>query len=149
MTKNPQNQNSSHIPHAFNCQSTGEPFSKETIQKVWEKARSSQKNHSFIYSVTSLFNSGVKKGTHVMDDYGHILAFDEFGQSSKNGWHIDHIHPVSKKDALDIFGDISGKSIDDIENLRVLHWSSNETKKDLDARVYELEYERFILNKSA
>ncbi|AVQ04196.1 HNH endonuclease [Caulobacter segnis] len=49
------------------------------------------------------------------DDFGNILAFDQFGKRSEYGWEIDHIHPVA----------LGGS--DAPGNLRALHWRSNRS----------------------
>ena len=131
-----------------NTQSNGEPFTPEQIDAVWQKAQGQLKTHSLIHKISTVFNKGIKQGTHCVDDYGHVIARDEFGQETECGWEIDHIHPVEKRSTY--AGNEKGEgSIDDLENLRVLHWKSNATKAANDARIYELEYERFILNKAS
>ena len=127
-----------------NVLSTGEEFSKEYINYVWNKARASMENHPLVHSICKTFLKGIKDGTYVLDDYGHLICRDEFGQKSKHGWEIDHIHPVEKKNLY-----TASSSIDDVENLRALHWQSNERKSSNDARIYELEYEHVILNKAS
>ena len=126
-------------------QSDGRPFSPEQIEAIWQKAHRSMETHPFISIVCKMFSKGFKNGTHVFDDYGHVLTQEAYGKKEKHGWEIDHIHPIEKKESY-----VKGADhIDDIDNLRVLYWESNERKGKNDARIYELEYEHIILNKSA
>lgn len=126
-------------------QSDGTDFSNNHVDAVWQKALDAMDNHPLLSTTCKTFSSKFRDGTHVLDDYGHVIARDEYGQESKHGWEIDHIHPVERKESYP-----SGPhSIDHVSNLRVLHWQSNERKGANDARIYELEYEYMILNKSA
>lgn len=126
-------------------QGDGRAFSQEQLDVVWAKAKESMKNHPLIMAACKTFSKGFKDGTHVLDDYGHVISKKDYGIKEKHGWEIDHIHPVENKHSYP-----KGASfIDNMENLRVLHWESNERKGKNDARVYELEYEHVILNKSA
>lgn len=126
-------------------QSDGRSFSQEDIDRAWLKAQRSMKNHPLLTAACKTFSKGFKEGTHVLDDYGHVIAKEDYGTKGKQSWEIDHIHPVDNKQTYPKGADC----IDDMENLRVLHWESNARKGKNDARVYELEYEHIILNKSA
>ena len=128
-----------------NTQSDGRSFSTETIEGVWQKSVDDMDNHPFISVACKFFSTEFKQGTYCLDSYGHIISKDEYGKKSKHGWEIDHIHPVENKETYKA----GASSIDEINNLRVLHWESNKQKKDLDARIYELEYEWVILKKTA
>lgn len=128
---------------ARNTQSDGRSFTEDQIDQVWAKAVAAMDQHPLIKTVCKTIIPGIRKGTHVLDDYGHAIAKAEFGKKTKHGWEIDHIHPVEKQETYK-----SSSNINDIENLRVLHWESNERKAANDARIYELEYEHIILNKA-
>lgn len=126
-----------------NSLSNGEPFPQGVIDRVWDQAVKAMEKHPLVKSISKTVVPGIKQGTHVIDDYGHVVCKSEFGNISKYGWEIDHIHPVEKAGSYK-----NSASIDDFENLRVLHWKSNERKSVNDARIYELEYEHIILNKA-
>ena len=126
-------------------QSDGRAFSQEHIDRLWEQAQESMTSHPLITAACKTFSKGFKDGTHVLDNYGHVIAKEDYGTKGKNGWEIDHIHPVENKHSYPK----GANFIDEMENLRVLHWESNERKGKNDARIYELEYEHIILNKSA
>jgi 5-methylcytosine-specific restriction endonuclease McrA len=46
------------------------------------------------------------------------MRYGEYGQTSKYGWEIDHIKPVSKG------------GTDDLSNLQPLQWENNRRKGD-------------------
>lgn len=52
------------------------------------------------------------------DRFGSWIAFDEYGQTSKWGWEVDHIKPVAKG------------GTDAEANLQPLHWNNNRRKSD-------------------
>lgn len=126
-------------------QSDGRAFTEEHKKDVWEKAQRAMETHPFLTAACKFFSKEFKKGTYVLDDYGHVICKDEYGKKTKHGWEVDHIHDVNKKASYAA----GSKSIDELDNLRVLHWESNERKGQNDSRIYELEYEYMILNKSA
>ena len=54
------------------------------------------------------------------------MFYDDFGdRESLFGWEIDHIYPASK---LKERTDVSPEEIDNIDNLRPLHWKNNASK---------------------
>ncbi len=124
-----------------NVQSSGEPFTDAQIKAVWEKSQKIFESHPLLHLLSKTVSSKIKSGSYILDSYGHMVSFDKFGEASDYGWEIDHICPINSKK--------SSSKNDDIENLRVLHWQSNEKKGQLDARIYELEYEYIILNKAS
>lgn len=59
------------------------------------------------------------------DACGAWIAWDRFGDiHSPYGWQIDHIYPESKLQLRRF----SQESIDDLRNLRPLHWRNNASK---------------------
>lgn len=59
------------------------------------------------------------------DACGAWIAWDRYDDKhSPYGWQIDHIYPESKL-RLKCFGQ---ESVDDLRNLRPLHWKNNESK---------------------
>ena len=75
-------------------------FSKEVVQRVWEKAK---KIH------------GQDPDKYRLDPYKTLIYRYSYGKTSKMGWEIDHIKPRSE-----------GGS-DDIRNLQALHFSKNRS----------------------
>lgn len=125
--------------------SDGSAFSSKEKEAVWEAAKHTMADHPFLKAACQFFSKEFKDGTYVLDDYGHVICKDDYGTKTKHGWEIDHIHAIEKKNTYQT----GPKNIDELNNLRVLHWQSNERKGQNDARIYELEYEYMILNKSA
>lgn len=89
------------MARGFNTNSKGKPFDQPTIDDVWEKAKI------------------------VHDDLKDIARTDkcdvpiskiDYGATSKFGWEIDHIKPVTKG------------GTDEIDNLQPLHWENNRRK---------------------
>lgn len=59
------------------------------------------------------------------DACGAWIAWDRFGDiHSPYGWQIDHIYPEAKLQLRRF----SQESIDDLRNLRPLHWRNNASK---------------------
>ena len=59
------------------------------------------------------------------DACGAWIAWDKFDDThSPYGWQIDHIYPESKLRLRRL----DQESIDDIRNLRPMHWRNNESK---------------------
>lgn len=59
------------------------------------------------------------------DACGAWIAKDRYGDThSPYGWQIDHIYPESKLKLKSI----APESIDNIDNLRPLHWKNNASK---------------------
>ena len=57
------------------------PFSREMINKVWQKAKKIP---------------GKDRTRYRKDPYGNVLCYDDYGKDSKTGWDIDHIVPSSR-----------------------------------------------------
>lgn len=59
------------------------------------------------------------------DACGAWIAWERYGDiNSPYGWQIDHIYPESKLQLRSV----SPESIDDIRNLRPMHWRNNASK---------------------
>ena len=85
-------------------------ITEEKKQDVWEKG-------------TVVPNYDASK--YRKDACGAWIAWDRYNDKhSPYGWQIDHIYPESKLQ-LKRF---SQKDIDDIRNLRPLHWKNNASK---------------------
>ena len=83
------------------------PYSKEQLDKIWEKASfSGDKNEQ----------NGFRK-----DMCGAWIKKDKYGEEGNYGWDVDHIYPESKarKDG------ISEKLYNDLKNLQPLHHKNN------------------------
>ena len=74
---------------------------KSQIESVWNKARPIR---------------GKDLGRYRQDPYGNPMYRSLYGKSSKMGWEVDHIKPISK-------GGSSG-----IKNLQALNTSVNREK---------------------
>jgi hypothetical protein len=82
----------------------GRPFSVETIEAVWKKARPI---------------SGIDPDDWRRDPCGVPIQRSKYGDiSSKYGWQIDHIKPPAKG------------GTDDLSNLQPLQWGLNRHKGD-------------------
>ena len=79
-------------------------FSNETINKVWEKAKTVD---------------GFDPAVFRKDPCGAWMIFNKYGlRDNDYGWEIDHVYPVA------LGGD------DNIRNLRAMHWQNNASKAD-------------------
>lgn len=125
-------------------QSDGCAFTPDRKEALWESAKNTMTDHPLLTAACKFFSKEFKEGTYVLDDYGHVICKDEYGQQTKHGWEIDHIHPVENKDSYPG----GAASIDEPTNLRALHWASNQRKGTSDARIYELEYEHILLKEN-
>lgn len=78
----------------------------------------------------AVWGKGVKVPNYAPDKYrkdacGAWIAWERYGDKhSPYGWEIDHIYPESKL-KLRRFAQ---ESIDDLSNLRPLHWKNNASK---------------------
>lgn len=86
-----------------NTTRSGSNFDLATINAVWNRAR---------------IVAGYDSNTWRKDNCNAWINRSEYGQTSKYGWEIDHIYPVSK-----------GGS-DDLNNLQPLQWQNNRRKGD-------------------
>lgn len=81
----------------------GYSFGTSTVDTVWQKAQ----------VVLGCDATRVRK-----DACGAWIARDQYGQTSSNGWEIDHIVPVA------------AGGPDTMDNLQPLHWENNRHKGD-------------------
>src|SRR3954454_19521223 len=86
-----------------NTDVSGNPFSTETVEAVWQKARS----------------MGISEALRV-DAWGWTIVRQDYGNArSRYGWEIDHILPV----------ELGGG--DDLSNLQPLQWENNRRKDEI------------------
>ncbi len=89
---------------AQNTTLDGQPWSEETKELVWEKGR-----------IIPDFDPDIWR----WDKCGKTMKWNDHGdRTSRHGWEIDHINPVSNG------GD------DDFMNLQPLNWETNVYKGD-------------------
>jgi len=88
----------------------GNAFKKSVRDEVWKKAKKVK------IEGTKKFKDPKKWR---VDRYGKHIKYDKYGKTTKFGWEIDHIIPVSKD------GD------DDISNLQPLYWKHNRLKGNI------------------
>lgn len=77
----------------------GRPFSRGVIKRVWAKV-------------------GGGYSDFAEDVCGAKIRESDYGELSRYGWEIDHIHPVK----------LGGS--DNLDNLQPLHWENNRSKAD-------------------
>lgn len=87
----------------FSTKTTGFTFDEATIQAVWNKG-------------TAV--NGYDAAKYRRDACGAWMQRDQYGQTAKYGWEIDHIKPVSQGGP------------DDLSNLQPLYWENNRHKSD-------------------
>jgi len=86
-----------------NTDASGQPFSPEVVEAVWQKART----------------MGVHETLRV-DAWGWTIVRSDFGNTrSRYGWEIDHILPVSQGGG------------DELINLQPLQWENNRRKDEM------------------
>lgn len=94
------------MPRNRNTNRSGGAWTKAEIDAVWAKA-------------TPI--PGQDKNVRRRDVCGHEIEYGAHGNtSSRYGWEIDHIKPVSKGGG------------DDLDNLQPLYWETNRDKADLE-----------------
>lgn len=86
-----------------NSTRTGGSFDFATIEAVWRKGRAVP---------------GYDPSKYRKDACGAWMACHEYGQTSRFGWEVDHVVPVSR-----------GGS-DYLSNLQPLYWENNRHKAD-------------------
>ena len=85
-------------------------FTTQQIDDVWSKGT----------KVPNFDSSKYRK-----DACGAWISRDKYGdEHSPYGWQIDHIYPESKLKLRRM----NQESIDDIQNLRPMHWKNNKSK---------------------
>jgi 5-methylcytosine-specific restriction endonuclease McrA len=86
-----------------NTDASGQPFSPELVEAVWQKART----------------MGVHETLRV-DAWGWTIVRSDYGNNrSRYGWEIDHILPVSQGGG------------DELTNLQPLQWENNRRKDEM------------------
>jgi len=86
-----------------NTDASGESFSPEVVEAVWQKART--------MGVHETLRVDAWGWTIVRSDYGNIR--------SRYGWEIDHIIPISQGGG------------DELTNLQPLQWENNRRKDEM------------------
>jgi hypothetical protein len=84
-----------------NTDASGRRFSLLVVEAVWRKAQEDPVFFSFRH-----------------DACGAPISRDEYGKTTKCGWEVDHVRPVSADGS------------DGIDNLQPLHWENNRHKGD-------------------
>ena len=86
-----------------NTDASGQPFSPEVVEAVWQKART----------------MGVHETLRV-DAWGWTIVRSDYANNrSRYGWEIDHIVPVSQGGG------------DELTNLQPLQWENNRRKDEM------------------
>jgi hypothetical protein len=90
-----------------NTDTSGQPFSPEVVEAVWQKART----------------MGVHETLRV-DAWGWTIVRSDYGNNrSRYGWEIDHIIPVSQGGG------------DELTNLQPLQWENNRRKDEMEGVI--------------
>ncbi len=82
---------------------TSTQYDHVTLSAIWFKAQVVQ---------------GYDANVFRQDPYGSWIKWDEYGQTTSYGWHVDHIIPESR----------GGKHL--FNNWQPLHWRNNLKKSD-------------------
>lgn len=78
-------------------------YDYQTLSAIWAKAQIVPNNNPSVFR---------------KDTYGYWIKWNDYGTTSKYGWEVDHIIPVSRRGS-DVLG-----------NLQPLHWENNRRKSD-------------------
>src|SRR5215468_9068899 len=103
LSENQQSNPTTTMQRQPNTDASGQPFSPEVVEAVWQKART----------------MGVHETLRV-DAWGWTIVRSDYGNNrSRYGWEIDHIVPVSQGGG------------DELTNLQPLQWENNRRKDEM------------------
>lgn len=82
---------------------TSTQYDHATLSAIWNKALVDPNNDPNVFR---------------KDVYGASMQWNQYGQTSKYGWEVDHIVPLARG------------GTEDLRNLQPLYWENNRRKSD-------------------